>query len=92
MLAGPHALDRLRRVQLRRCRQDHGVDAGPVERLGELRGDVRDAEFRGNFARLLERAADQRDDLDAADRPYRLEMLLAEGAGSRKDDLHARPP
>ena len=77
VLAGPHALDGLRGVQLRRCRQDHGVDAGPVERLGELRGDVRDAEFRGNFARLLERAADQRDDLDAADDLDRLQVLLA---------------
>ena len=86
---GPHALDGLCRVQLGRCCQDHGVDAGPVERLGELRGDMRDAEFRGNVASLLDGAADQRDDLDAADDFDGVQVLLAKGAGSGEDDLHA---
>jgi len=38
---------------------------------------MRDAEFRGNFASLLDGAADQRDDLDAADDFDGVQVLLA---------------
>ena len=47
-----------------------------------------DAIFVGDLLRRLERAADQRDDLDAVDVPEAVEMLFAEGAGAGERDLH----
>ena len=66
-------------------RQDRRIHPGQRERLGELRRGVPDAELRRGFAGLLRRAAHQRDDLDVADRPDRLQVFLAECADSGED-------
>ena len=92
VLAGAHALDCLRRVQLRGGGEDHGVDARPVEYLCELRGGVWNAKPGRGLPGLLGRASDQGDDFDAADRTDRLEMFLTECAGAREDDFHYRAP
>ena len=64
VLAGAHDLLGLRRVHLRRRRQDRGVDAGQRERLGKIRRRMRDAVLlRDGFRRVLA-AADEARDLD----------------------------
>ena len=59
-------------------------DVGPGEGFPEVRRDVSDLEACGNLLRRRERAADERDDLDAVNLRHRLQMLDAEGAGAGK--------
>ena len=83
-----HVLARLRhaiacaRVQLRGRGEDHRVDVRAREALGEVGRHVADAELARDLLRRLERAADERDDLDAVDLRERFEVLDAEGAGA----------
>ena len=87
VLAGLEALDRLGGVHLGRRRQDHGVEAGELQRLGKLGRRVADAVFLGRLLRLVELAPDERDHLDPVDPLDAVEMLEAEGAGARKRDF-----
>ena len=67
VLAGLQAGDGLRSVHLRRRAQDHRVDFGQREAVGQVGADVADAVPGGDLAGLLELAAHQRHHLDAVD-------------------------
>ena len=88
VLPGSHALDGLRACSWVGVQGSQPSTPGRASASPSSRRDVGDAELRRHLARLVERAADQRDDLDAADCPDRLEVLLAERAGPCEDDLH----
>lgn len=87
MLAGAQALERLRRVQLRRSTKNCRFDARLRQRLAEFGGDMRNAVFRGDGARCLGLAPDQGNDLDAANLSNGIEMFLAESAGACQGDF-----
>ena len=93
VLACLQAGDALRGVHLRRRAQDHCVDSLDRQAVGEVGAHVGDAVFRGDLLRLVELAADQRDDLDAVDQLDRVQMLDAEraGTGQRHLDRRAHP-
>ena len=88
VLAGVHALDRLRGVQLRRRAQDGGGDARARQRVGEIRGGVRHAILARDFFSGRQLSTDDRHHFDAVDQFARIEMLLAEGADACDNDLH----
>ena len=96
MLAGFQTLQRLRGVHLGRRRQNHRVEAGKLEAVGEIGGDVSDAVFGRGLLRLVELASDERNHLDPVDQFDAVEMLEAEGAGPRQRGLdgfrHESPP
>ena len=87
MLAGFHALQRLRGVHLGRRRQNDGVELRELEAVGKIGRHVTDAVIGRGLLRLVELAADQRDDFDPVDQLDPVEMLEAEGAGARQRDL-----
>ncbi len=90
VLAGLEALDRLRGVHLRRRREDHRVEAGQLQGVGELGRHMADAVCLGRgLLRLVEFAPDERDDLDPVDQLDAVEMLEAEGAGAASATLMA---
>jgi len=88
VLAGGQALHGLRGVHLCWRTQDGGLDAGLAQGVHEVGGGVGDAETRGDFARGVDLAADQRGDFDAVDLLQRFEVLDAEGAGAGEDEFH----
>jgi hypothetical protein len=71
---------------LRGRAQDDGVDLLQREAVVEVRRHVTDAVLIGDDLRLVELAADQRDDLDAVDKLDRVQVLDAEGAGTGEGD------
>ena len=87
VLAGLETREGLRRVHLGRRGQDHRVEAGLVERLGEIGGGVGNAVFGGGLSRLVGFAPDQGDALDAVNQLDRVEMFEAEGAGAGEGDF-----
>ena len=80
----------LRRVHLRRRRQDRGVDAGPRERFAEIRRPVRNAVLLRDGLRRLLAAADEAHDLDVLDVLQAVEVFAAKSALPDHDDLHSR--
>jgi hypothetical protein len=88
MLARIHALDRLRGVHLGRRGEDHRIEARQRQRLGEIGGDMADAIFVGGLLRAFQRAADDRDHLDAGDVLQPVEVLFTECSGAGECDLH----
>jgi hypothetical protein len=89
VLAGAHALDRLRRMHLGRCREQHRLEARLPEALGEIARVVRNAELLRDLARGLRVAPGQRDHLDAGDLLDGFQMLDAEGALTCQTHFHA---
>ena len=87
VLAGLQALDGLRRMHLRGRAQDDGIELGQGQAVGEVGGDMGDAVLVGDFAGLLEIAADQRDDFDSVDVLDAVEVLDAEGACACERDF-----
>jgi hypothetical protein len=91
-MTGPHDLDGLRRVYLRRRRQDRGVDTGPRERFAKVGRPVGDAVLLRDGLRRLLAAADEAHDFDVLDVLQAVEVLAAESALPDHDDLHFRSP
>ena len=87
MLAGFQAGDGLRRVHLGRCAQDHRVDLGSGQAVGQIDAGVCDAVLGRNFAGLAQIAADQRDDFDAVDVLDSFDVLDAKSAGTGQRHL-----
>ena len=58
-----------------------------LQRLGQIGRDMTDAVFRRLLPRLVEFAADERNDLDPVDQLDAVEMLEAEGAGAGQRDF-----
>jgi len=91
MLACFHALDCLRGVHLRRRAQDDGIEAGLLQRLGQIGAGMADPIFGGDGLGRLQPAPDQAHHLGAFDIAQAVEMLFSEGAGTGECDLHRLP-
>ena len=76
VLAGAHHLLALAEVKLGRRGQDHRV--GPLDALGEIAAEMRDAVFLGHLRSGVLVAADQRRHLNVRNTLERIEMLLSE--------------
>ena len=87
MFARVQALQGLRRVHLRGRGQDDGVQPGHGQAVGQIGAGMGDAVPGGHFLRLVEFTPDQRDHLDAVDALAGVQVLLAEGTGTRQRDL-----
>ena len=74
-------------MHLGRRRQDHRIESWQLQRLGQIGRDMTDAVFRRLLPRLVEFAADERNDLDPVDQLDAVEMLEAEGAGAGQRDF-----
>ncbi len=88
VLAGLQALNCLCRLHLGRRGDNCGVDAGLVERLGEVRRPVRNTVFPGNGLDGFGPAAGEADDLDAVDVLESIQVLLAKRTLANHDNLH----
>ena len=92
VLARPEHFGRLGGMELRRCREDRGLDARLGEPVGEVERPVRDAAFGGQLLGVSGVAADERDHLDPVDAGDAVEMSPADRTLSGDTDLHSGPP
>src|SRR5690606_30183106 len=88
VLAGAHHLLRLLRMDLRRRRDDRGIDTGLRERLVEIRGPVRNTVLLRDRFGGLGAASREADDLDAVDVLQSVEMLSPECSLPDDDYFH----
>jgi hypothetical protein len=88
VLAGLHALDRLRGVDLRRRAEDRRVGVGARQRLAQISRHIGNAVFLGYLLGRLQSPTDQRDALHAVNFLDPVQMLLSERACARENDFH----
>ena len=88
MLAGAHAQQCLFSVHLGGRAKNDGLNARLGNGFSEFRGDMVHAVLVGGGAGGCQITAHQRHHFDVADELHGIQVLLAEGAGTGKNDLH----
>ena len=77
-------------MHLRRRGENHGLDPGLLQALGEIARPVRDVELAGDFLGRLGITADERSHFDTLDVGDALEVFLAESALACHANFHLR--
>ena len=87
--AGTHALNRLACMHLRRRAKNRCLETGRLERVVQAREHLGNTVLGREFLCRLETTADERCNLDTVDVLDAVEMLDAESAATRDQNLHA---